>query len=255
MIERMKYTFLHKAKRILSALLLALLLCASPPLPVLNARADTPSSSAQRTPAPGAYACILAKGTFFYSAADERKGVFLLPESYYVRLVEYGQEYCRVEYQRNEQDGKRLVGYAKTALLTFVDYVPVRPYLYHVFDLTYTIGNGEAESSSFLTEITLSCVYYGDYRVGSETYCYVLRGQEFGYVPKPVGLSFERNTEYEDYLASLTPPPAEKEPEPEQSVSATPAQIAILVVICILVPMLAAFILKPQKRQLYPMEE
>lgn len=206
-------------------------------------------------PAAGDYACVLSGDTFLYSAADGRKGLFLLPKSYYVRLIEYGSDYCKVEYQRNESDAKRVVGYAKTAELTFVDYVPVRPYLYYVFDVTYTIEDAETEDSSFLTQITLSCVYYGDYRVGSELYCYVLRGDEFGYIPKPLGVSYEKNTEYEDYLASLTPPQPEK---PEPSVdenAASPTQIAILIAICLLVPVLAAMILKPPRRPLYETEE
>ncbi len=179
----------------------------------------------------------------------------MLPESYYVRLIEYGEEYCKVEYQRNELDAKRLVGYAKTALLTFVDYTPVTPYLYLTFDVTYTIEGDAQDNSAFLTEITLSCVYYGDYRVGSETYCYILRGQEFGYIPKPADLTFVRNTEHEDYLASLTPPTVEQPPKTETEPDASPMQIAILVVICLLVPVLAAFILKPPKKHAYQIEE
>ena len=220
----------------------------------ITATADD-SSTYYSTPNAGDYACILSDDVFLYSTADGRKGLFLLPQSYYVRLIEYHYDYCKVEYQRNESDAQRVVGYAKTEELTFIDYVPVRPYLYYVFDVTYTIENAEPSNSSFLTEITLSCVYYGDYRVGSELYCYVLRGDEFGYIPKPTGLSYDKNTEYADYLASLTPPPTE-EPEPSPSESTvTPMQIAILIAICLLVPVLAAFILKPPRRPSYEIED
>ncbi len=229
--------------------LLVLFLCASLiPRPV-HAKADSEFS----LPSVGDYACILSDDVFFYATPDERKGLFLLPKSYYVRLMEYGSDFCKVEYQRNESAAQRLVGYARTEELTFVDYVPVRPYLYYVFDVKYTIEDAQTGNSSLLTQITLSCVYYGDYRIGSENYCYVLRGEEFGYIPKPSGLSYDLNTEYTDYLASLTPPSSEIPEDPADT--ASPMQIAILIVICLLVPVLAAFILKPSKKPTFETED
>ena len=227
----------------------ALLRTANPPI---TAVADSPPNY---SPTAGDYACILSDDVFFYSAADNRKGLFLLPQSYYVRLIEYRSDFCKVEYQRNESDAQRVVGYVKTEELTVVEYLPARPYLYYVFDVTYTIENAAPGDSSFLTEITVSCVYYGDYRVGSETYCYVLRGDEFGYIPKPFGLSFDKNTEYDDYLASLTPPTVEEPNLPSNENTPSPVQIAILIVICLLVPVLAALILKPPRRLSYETEE
>jgi hypothetical protein len=212
-------------------------------------------ATAQTNPQPlvpltGDYACILSDDVFFYTATDGRKGLFLLPKSYYVRLLEYRYDYCKVEYQ-TDISAKRLVGYVATDKLTFVDYIPSRPYLYYVFDLRYTIENASTDSQ-FLTEITVSCIYYGDYVIGSERYCYVLRGDEFGYVPKPATLSYEENEEYADYVASLqpdsTPTPDTVPPSAKEN---SPAQIAILVVICLLVPILAALILKPPRRAPY----
>lgn len=221
------------------------------------------TNSTQRIPAPfvahaqapvttifplaGDYACILSDDTYFYTAADGRKGLFLLPKSYFVRLLEYHSDYCKVEYQ-TDNSAKRLVGYVKTEALTFVEFTPSRPYLYYVFDVSYKIEDTQPTTSSFLTEITVSCIYYGDYLIGSERYCYVLRGDEFGYVPKPEKVLYEENTEYADYLAAQTPAP---EPEPEEptstSESSTPMQTAILIVICLLVPILAGLVLKPRR--------
>ena len=121
--------------------------------------------------------------------------------------------------------------------------------------MKYTIEDAETGNSSFLTEITLSCVYYGDYRVGSETYCYVLRGEEFGYIPKPSGFSYDPNTEYADYLSSLSPPSSDSSEEPLPTNGASPMQIAILIVICLLVPVLAALILKPPKKPTFDVED
>ena len=207
---------------------------------------DQPTAQAI-LPLPGDYACILSDDVFFYANADGRKGLFLLPQSYYVRLLEYHTDYCKVEYQ-TDADAKRLVGYVATEKLTFVEYTHSRPYLYYVFDLRYKIEDTDHVDSAFLTEITISCIYYGDYVIGSERYCYVLRGEEFGYVPKPITLVYEDNEEYADYVASLLPP-TEPEVEQEEETSNieknSPAQIAILVAICLLVPILAALLLKP----------
>ena len=207
-------------------------------------------------PTVGTYACILSDDTFFYATADEKRGLFLLPKTYYVRLLEYRTDYCKIEYQTDASNVQRLVGYARTEALTFVNYTPARPYLYYTFDLHYKIEDTAQTDSTFLTELTLSCVYYGDYVIGSERYCYVLRGDEFGYVPKPLSLHYEENTEYADYLASLQPDP---EPSTSQSdtdgKSSSPAQIAILVAICLLVPVLAALVLKPPRRPPYELDD
>ena len=206
-------------------------------------------------PIAGDYACILSDDVYFYANADGRRGLFLLPQSYYVRLIEYRSDYCKVEYQTDES-AKRLVGYVATEKLTFVDYTPVRPYLYYVFDLRYKIEDTDQTDSTFLTEITVPCVYYGDYFIGSERYCYVLRGEEFGYVPKPVTLVYENNEEYADYVASLQPPTEpSSEVEMPTAQENSPAQIAILVLICLLVPILAALVLKPPHRPPYDQDD
>ena len=213
------------------------------------------TASHSLVPLAGDYACILSDDVYFYANADGTRGLFLLPQSYYVRLVEYHPDYCKVEYQ-TDASAKRVIGYVKTDALTFVDYTPARPYLYYVFDLRYTIESTLQTDSAFLTEITVSCIYYGDYLIGSERYCYVLRGEEFGYVPKPVSLLYEENEEYAEYLASkqqsATPPTSG---EPVTSTESSPAPIAILVALCLLVPILAAVILKPPRRAPYDQDD
>ncbi len=219
----------------------------------LYAPSEAPPLAKAETPKAGSYACILEDNVFFYASANESAGLFLLPKTYYVGLLEYGGEYCRVEYLYDDAQTKRLVGYAKTALLTFVDYIPVRPYYSCAFELNYRIDEDTHLSSDFLTQITLSCTYYGDYKVGSKSYCYVLRGDSFGYVPKPADLYVKENTEYADYLKTLEPDSTVAATSEEKSSS--PAQIAILVALCLLVPVLAALILKPPRRPPYETEE
>ena len=263
-----KSNFLHylPMKKLIRGLLPLFLFCiislsAFLPHPRANAplsctKSPQPVQAAAQTivPLAGDYACILSDDVYFYANADGRRGLFLLPQSYYVRLVEYRTDYCKVEYH-TDNSAKRLVGYVKTDALTFVDYTPSRPYLYYVFDLRYTIQDAEQTDSAFLTELTVSCIYYGDYLIGSERYCYVLRGEEFGYVPKPTTLAYEENEEYAQYLESKesqTPPTSS---EPLTSTESSPAQIAILVALCLLVPILAAMILKPPRRAPYEQDD
>lgn len=221
--------------------ILALSSLSSPPKK--SAKADAPTS--------GGYACILQENTFFYSAPDERRGLFLLPTTYYVKILDYGEEYCRVQYLYDDENVKKIIGYAKTSALTFVEYTPEEPYFYFLFDVRYRIEEDGLTDSAFLNEIILTCAYYGDYKIGSETYCYVLRGGSLGYVPKPDFFPFQKNTEYEEWLTQQTPVNSETSDSSEEMDSSSPAQIAILVALCLLVPVLAALILRPPRRPPY----
>ncbi len=217
--------------------------------PFFSSQRANAESSAATQPVAGDYACVLREDVFFYAAPNENEGLFLLPATYYVKLLDYSPQFSRVEYLYDDAQTKKLVGYVKTENLTFVDYQPKRPYFYYVFDLSYRIDETLLENSDFLNEITVSCCYYGDYKIGSKTYCYVLRGESFGYVPKPAALTVSENTEYADYLAQQTSSDSLSLTQTEKESS--PAQIAILVALCLLVPVLAALILKPPRRPPY----
>lgn len=197
----------------------------------------------------GGYACILSNSAYFYTEPDEKSGLFLLPETYFVKIVELGEPYTKIEYLYDDTKVKKLTGYAKSEQLTAVDFVPKRPYYYCLFNVHYRL-DGSIAGDTFLDEITVTCTYYGDYTVGSKTYCYVLQGEEFGYVPKPADLTIEKSTEYAD---NYTPPSTTPTPD-ENSNQAQPAQIAILIALCLLVPILAALILKPPRRPPYEPE-
>lgn len=200
------------------------------------------------------YACILTDEAFFYATRDEKRGVFLLPKTYYVKILEVEAEFCRVEYLYDDAYVQKLVGYVKTSELTPVPYVPKRPYLYRLVDVSYTIQGGAIQNSGFLDQITITCAYYGDYRIGSETYSYILRDGSFGYIPKPADFTYEPNTEYAEWQeanAEQKAPEGETETNPQTS----PAQIAILIALCLLVPVLAALILRPAKQSPYDQDE
>lgn len=229
----------------LFAALTRLLLCIFLSLPFISYLPPAFEAKAENSaPKKGDYACVDGTDVFFYGLPDEKDGLFLLPSAYYVRLLDYSSDFCRVEYQTDGADTKRLVGYVKTEKIAFVPYVPKQPYPRCVFDVDYKIDNSAQTNDGFLTQITMTCVYYGDYNVGSATYCYVLREGEFGYIPKPYDLQIERNNEYAEYLSTLTETP--NKPIEDGKEKNSPAQIAILIALCLLVPLLAALILKPK---------
>ncbi len=191
-----------------------------------------------------AYACILSDNTYFYESETDRSGLFILPKTYFVKVLESQTDYTKVEYLADGSNTRKIVGYCKTSELTFVDYTPKTPYLYSLFNVTYSIDG--VKGAPFLTEITLSCAYYGNYMIGSETYCYVLQGDHFGYVPLPENFSFPRNEEYYENLLDDEPSePTNGKPEEKSS---SPAQTAILVLLCVLIPVLAALIVRSPRR-------
>ena len=212
--------------------------------PLASPRAGN-AASTETSPAVSGYAYIADDSTFFYTAKDESNGLFLLPKTYYVKLLEAAPDFCKVEYMYDNEYARKLVGYVKTSRLTFVEYTPQTPYLYKIFDVSYRLEEG-TNDDSFLNQITVTCAYYGYYKIGSKTYCYVLRGDAFGYIPRPADLTVEENGEYAERQTQTAP--EEDAPKEETSSSTSPAQVAILIAVCLLVPVLAALILKPSRR-------
>lgn len=231
----------------------------APVLPSTKANAEsvtpdiTPSTADTTTAfTVGGYACILNDTTYFYPNKNDDNGLFVLPRTYFVKILEPGDVYTKIEYLYDDEYTKKIIGYAKTDQLTPVDYTPRRPYFYQLFNVRYRL-DFSFSGDDFLDEIIVTCAYYGDYTVGSKTYCYVLQNGTFGYVPKPYNFTFEENPEYEENLA----PPTNALPEDNtqnKPADTNPAQIAILIALCLLVPILAALILRPQRRPPYENE-
>lgn len=194
----------------------------------------------------GDYACILSDSAFFYASPSESNPLFLIPKTYYVKVLNYAPDYSKIEYLYDGEKVKKVTGYAKTSSLTLVDYTPNEPYLYKLFDIRYTLNGAQGDS---LNELIVTCAYYGDYYIGGKTYLYILRGDTFGYVEKPVGFSYPQNNEY-----ALRHPDTETSATATTEKSTSPAQIALLVCLCLLVPVLAGLILRPPRRPPYEEE-
>lgn len=195
------------------------------------------------------YACILSDHAYFYTSESEQSGLFILPKTYYVKVLVASYPYTKVEYLSDGVSTRKIIGYCLTSDLTFVDYTPQMPYLFKTFEVTYT-ASGDI-SDPFLNKITVTCAYYGDYTVGSKTYAYVLQGDEFGYVPKPESFFYVENTEYAEHTKSEPP----KNSGDGEITDSNPLQIAILVVLCLLVPILAAAVFRSSKKRPYDFDE
>jgi hypothetical protein len=190
------------------------------------------------------YACILDANSYLYATSNEKSGLFVIPKTYYVKVLSVQGDFTKVEYSTDSEHTKKLTGYCKTDQLTFVDYIPNEPFFYSTFELTYRIDDSD-KRYPFLTEITVTCAYYGEYPIGSETYCYVLQGDAFGYVPKPTELTVPVNTEYADRLTSTAPP--EESAPIEQKETLPIAQIVTIVLLCLIAPVLATLVLRPSR--------
>lgn len=194
----------------------------------------------------GEYAVALGE-VWFYASADEEAKCFLLPETYYVRVLERGETYCTVEYLTDDAPYKKLLGYCRTDALTFVDFVPERPYLRRQITVTYTLPQtGDLGTEDFLT-VQRTFVYYGDRYEEDGLYLYVLSDNEFGYIPAEAPPDFERNTDYLTAVSGST-----QEPDPGAD-GANAVQIVVIVLACVAALAVALILLRgkkaPQEKQ------
>ena len=155
-------------KRLLLLLpLLAALLFPAPPRPV--------------SATDGRYA-VCVQDVWFYAGENEEEKLFLVPDTYYVRVLEAGEIYSTVEYLTDDPPYKKLLGYCRTDQLLFVDFIPVRPYLRKQITVSYTLpGSGSLDDAFSTVERTF--VYYGDRYENGQLYLYVLLDGTFGYIP------------------------------------------------------------------------
>ncbi len=194
----------------------------------------------------GEYAVALGE-VWFYASADEEEKRFLLPETYYVRVLERGETYCTVEYLTDDAPYKKLLGYCRTDALTFVDFVPERPYLRRQITVTYTLPQtGVLGTEDFLT-VQRTFVYYGARYEEDGLYLYVLSDNEFGYIPAEAPPDFERNTDYLTAVSGST-----QEPDPGAD-GANAVQIVVIELACVAAHAGALILLRgkkaPQEKQ------
>ena len=191
------------------------------------------------------YAVAATEDVWFYSAENEETRLFLIPCTYYVRVLDEGEVYSTVEYLTDDAPYKKLLGYCRTEQLLAVDFVPARPYLRKQVTLTYTLPDAGGLGDDALSTVERTFVYYGERTEGGQLYYYVFDGETFGYVPADEHIAYERN---DDYLAALAgesePQPA---PEEEGGSSVNAVQIAVICILCAVAVAVAVLVLRGRK--------
>lgn len=214
------------------ALLLSLLLAFGSPLP---ARAGSLS-----------YAAAPDSNVWFYTGEREEDKLFLIPETYYVRVLSEGEEYTAVEYQLNDPPYRKLVGYCKTDALLFVDFVPVRPYLDLELTVTYSVPSaGTGILGNAFETVEKTFVYYGMRYERGQLFLYVSDGADFGFLPAEEIPSFEKNN---DFLSVPAGPSGGTEEPPSDTGGTSALQIVLICVILVAAAGLALLVLLKGRR-------
>lgn len=129
------------------------------------------------------YARVTRDGVYFYSTPASGAGLFVLPRTYFVKIVDTAGEYYRVRYLDSSGDGRALEGYCLADEIEPVGYTPETPYLVYSVTVTYRAGGDYSLPDSSLSEYTVTADYYGEFDYGSSTCYYVRLNGQFGYVP------------------------------------------------------------------------
>lgn len=212
----------------------------------------SPAAEAVRAEETERYAVAAREDVWFYSAENEESGLFLIPYTYYVRVLREGTLYTAVSYLDDVAPYRAITGFCKTELLTFVDFVPVRPYLRREITVTYTVAGENYLGNGAFDKLERRFVYYGTSYAGTARCFYVYADGVFDYVPAMQDVVYELNTDYLKATANEQEPqsPAEEEPSP------TPVQIVLVCAAGIAAVLVVALILRGKKSSLpAPAEE
>lgn len=234
-----------------SLLLLICLLSAMifPQTASIQAGAEEPVDAVQDV-----YAVADSKEVWFYASENLESGLFILPYTYYVKVLRQGTLFCAVKYLEDVAPYKSVTGFCKTEDLTFVDFVPERPYLKREITVSYSAENasGTWMGRGTFDKLQKSFVYFGESYLGTARFFYVYADGAFDYVPATGEIVYELNT---DYLkpASTDPGPSEEPENPSES-GLSGTQIAMIVLAAAALFAIALFVLRG-KRSPSPMQD
>lgn len=218
-------------KRLLPCVLAAILPMSFFPVRV-NARAEEPR-----------YAVAAQSDVWFYAAEDGESGLFLIPYTYYVRILREGTRYSAVQYLDDVAPYKSITGYCLTDSLTFVDFIPERPFLKRELKVSYQLEGESRMGSGAFDRVERTFVYYGTSYSGTARYYYVYADGIFDYIPAVQEVLFELNTDYLEASSGELPSEGPEEGSPAVS----PVQIALICGIAVAAVGVAAFVLRGKK--------
>ncbi len=165
-------------------------------LPLLVTPTARTSQTALTASAEGEiYAVAETSDVWFYKSENEEDKLFCIPRTYYVKVISRGERFSFCEYLRDITPYQKVTGYCLTDKLTFVDFTPLRPYLYREVTVQYVLPGASLGNGSFAGKEE-SFVYYGIRYEDGQLYFYVGKNGEFDYIPADKELVFELNTDY-----------------------------------------------------------
>lgn len=217
-----------------------LLCCAAALLFLLPALPKKAASAAEEE----RYAVAAQTDVWFYAAEDEESGLFLLPYTYYVRVIREGTLYTAVRYLDDVQPYKSVTGFCKTEALTFVDFVPERPFLRKEITAVYSLPSAPPMGKGSFDKLERTFVYYGASYAGTAKYYYVYADGVFDYIPAVQEVLFELNT---DYLRPSSGEAEEPPPPAEESSSLSPLQIVLLSALALAVVLVAVLVVRGRR--------
>ena len=144
------------------------------------------------------YAVAAQTDVWFYSSENVDSGLFVLPYTYYVKVLRRGTVYSAVQYLDDVAPYKSITGYCRTDDLTFVDFVPTRPYLRREITVSYAVENtaGSLMGKGSFDKVEKTFIYYGTSYLGTARFYYVYADGVFDYVPATQEILYDLNTDY-----------------------------------------------------------
>ena len=141
------------------------------------------------------YAVAETADVWFYGSENESDKLFCIPRTYYVKIVSRGERFSLCEYLKDNTPYRKVLGYCLTNSLTFVDFIPQRPFLYREVTVEYVLP-GAALGDGKFAGLKETFVYYGTRYENGQLYFYVGKNGEFDYIPASEELVFDLNTDY-----------------------------------------------------------
>ena len=196
----------------------------SPKSPALKANAEAEQYAVAETP-----------DVWMYGEESEESKLFCIPHTYYVKVISRGEKFTYAEYLKDSEPYRKIRGYCLTSALTFVSFVPQRPYLFREVTVEYVLPGASLGNGKF-SGLQETFVYYGTRYENGQLYFYVGKNGEFDYIPADEELTFELNT---DYLPEATSEAAAKK-SGESGISAV--QIVLITLSSVALLVIAIFV-------------
>lgn len=109
---------------------------------------------------------------YLYESDALDSGIFILPESYYVKILSQGNTFHKVSYLDDGEFATAVTGYVLASSVEVVSHTPQNPYLHYTVTVTFKLST-YAIGNNVLQELKLELPFYGISTVNTKVYNYV----------------------------------------------------------------------------------